>query len=128
MSTRQKGDLGERLAQKYLKSQGFEIVDCNVILGKYTELDIVAMKENVLHIVEVKTLYQCGQGVDNLEFPLYNITSRKLKHLYKGIELYRIKAQYQQYDISLDAIGCIIDTCHKKSWIRYYPNINEGID
>ena len=128
MDTKNKGDLGERLAVKFLISKGFEIIDQNIRLGKFSELDIVAMKDRVLHIIEVKTVYKCGKPGDNLEFPIYNITPRKMAHLKLGGQLYVQKLKFNNIDITIDAIGCIVDNCHKKSWIRFYPNILEGLD
>lgn len=128
MNTKNKGDLGERLAVKFLISKGFEIIDQNINLGKFSELDIIAMKDNILHIIEVKTVYKCGKLGDNLEFPIYNITPRKMAHLKLGAQMYVQKLKLNNIDITIDAIGCIVDSCHKKSLIRFYPNILEGLD
>ena len=91
-------------------------------------MDIVAKKDNLLHILEVKTIYQCEKLVDKLEFPLYNITPSKIKNLKLGTRIYLQQENLQAMDISIDAIGCIIDLCHQKSWLKYYPNILEGLD
>lgn len=128
MDTKNKGSLGERLAIKLLLSKGFEIVDQNVRLGKLSELDIIATKDGVLHIIEVKTVYKCGKLVENLEFPIYNITPRKVNHLKKGAQIYVQKQKLEQMDITIDVIACIVDNCHKKSYIRFYPHILEGLD
>ena len=128
MDTKDKGSLGERLAIKFLLSKGFEIIDQNVRLGKLSELDIIASKDRVLHIIEVKTVYKCGKLGDNLEFPIYNITPRKVQHLKKGALIYVQKEKLENMDITIDAIGCIVDNCHRKSYIRFYPNILEGLD
>lgn len=128
MNTKNKGSLGERLAIKLLLSKSFEIVDQNVRLGKLSELDIVAIKDKVLHIIEVKTVYKCGKLGDNLDFPIYNITPRKVKHLKLGAQLYVQKQKYTDMDITIDTIACIVDNCCKKSWIKFYPNILEGLD
>ena len=128
MDTKNKGSLGERLAVKLLLSKGFEIIDQNVRLGKFSELDIIAIKDKVLHIIEVKTVYKCGKVGDNLDFPIYNITPRKVKHLKLGTQMYLQKRKFQDVDITIDAIACIVDNCHKKSWIKFYPNILEGLD
>ena len=128
MDSKNKGSLGERLAVKLLISKGFEIIDQNVRLGKLSELDIIATKDKVLHIIEVKTVYKCGKLGDNLDFPIYNITPRKVKHLKLGARLYVQKQKYTDMDITIDAIACIVDNCCKKNWIKFFPNILEGLD
>ena len=47
------GDAGERVAEQYLRAEGFEILDRNWRSGRY-ELDIVARRDGRLHLVEVK--------------------------------------------------------------------------
>lgn len=128
MDTKNKGSLGERLAVRLLISKGFEVVDQNVRLGKLSELDIVAIKDKVLHIIEVKTVYKCGKLGDNLDFPIYNITPRKVSHLKLGAQLYVQKQKHTNMDVTIDAITCIVDSCCKKSWIKFFPNILEGLD
>ncbi len=52
--TRQLGDLGEQLVAHYLEQQGFTIVARNFSI-KQGELDVVALKGELLVCVEVKT-------------------------------------------------------------------------
>jgi len=63
MPTKQIGDLGEKIAEKYLKSKGYRILDknyCFRIQGtpQKGEIDIVAQKDKIITFVEVKSLYQ----------------------------------------------------------------------
>lgn len=48
------GALGEKYVAEWLSTEGFTIVDCNVYT-RAGEIDIVATKGQVLHIIEVKT-------------------------------------------------------------------------
>ena len=50
----QLGKLGEELAENYLIKNGYKILETNWIFQK-AEIDIIAQKENILTIVEVKT-------------------------------------------------------------------------
>ncbi len=52
-STKALGDLGESAAAKFLREQGFSIVDKNVV-RKTGEIDLIARKGGTLHFVEVK--------------------------------------------------------------------------
>lgn len=48
------GKAGEELAVKHLREHGYDIIERNWRYKKY-EIDIIAKKENILAIVEVKT-------------------------------------------------------------------------
>lgn len=61
------GKEGELLAQKHLQSLGYEILHTNWVCNK-NELDIVATKDNLLVIVEVKS--RSSLRFDNPKMPL----------------------------------------------------------
>lgn len=81
-STRKLGACGETLAVNYLESQGHQILHRNLHC-RFTELDIISMKDGVLCFVEVK--YR-----KNLSFghPLESISPLKIGRLKKGISWY----------------------------------------
>jgi len=61
MNTRQFGNFGEKIAERYLKDKGYEILDKNYsfrISGnpQKGEIDIVAKKSDIISFVEVKLL------------------------------------------------------------------------
>ena len=127
-SNKSKGDTGENLAVKYLISKGFKIIDRNVHLSKLSELDIIASKNSFIHIIEVKSIYSCGQIVDKHNFPVYNITKNKVKKISVGARIYLQKKNIPLENIYIDAICIIIDKYNKKAWLKFFPNILEGID
>lgn len=58
------GNLGERIAAKHLRKNGYRILAKNVQCGK-NELDIVAKNKECIAFVEVKTLtFECREAVD----------------------------------------------------------------
>ena len=122
-----KGSMAERLAIRYLKAHDFEIIDQNVHLGKLAELDIVAKKNTVYHIIEVKSLYNSKAKKEDLRFPFHNITPHKVGQLIRGVQLYCQKYNIQN-DYTIDAIGIIVNPQKKQSWIQFLPNILEGRD
>ena len=54
MHTKAKGNIAEDRACEYLRSRGFRIIDRNVY-NRFGEIDIIALKDSVLHFVEVKS-------------------------------------------------------------------------
>jgi putative endonuclease len=93
--SREKGNIAENKASNYLLEKGYEIVDRNVY-SRFGELDIIAMKENVLHFVEVKS------GED-YEKAIQNITPSKLSKLIKTANVYMKKHSFEG-DYTFDAV------------------------
>ena len=60
------GRLGERLAAKYLKKQGYRIVARNLHLGR-NELDLIVKNKEYIAFVEVKTrsFYSMQQALEH---------------------------------------------------------------
>ena len=78
------GNLGEERAQAYLREKGYTIRHTNWhnstpsgAAGKL-ELDIVAEKEGMLIVVEVKT-----RSTETFEHPAEAITKRKIRNIIK---------------------------------------------
>src|SRR6187399_812487 len=92
----QVGKEGEKLAAAYLLKKGYEILHRNWRYSFY-EIDIIAHKDNKLHIIEVKTFSEARAG-----YPEDNVTKKKFKRLLKAADefLYRHPAyRHVQYDV-----------------------------
>lgn len=76
------GLLGENIAAKRLASKGYEILERQWHC-KHKEIDIIARKDNILAIVEVKTR-SSEQFGDTSDF----ITDDKMKFLSSASEIY----------------------------------------
>ena len=76
------GKLGEELAVDFLQQNGYEILETNWVFQK-AEIDIIAQKENVLAVVEVKTR-------SSLEFGLPQdfVKPKKIQLLVKAVNEY----------------------------------------
>jgi len=66
------GDIAEEKACLYIQGLGFTIIERNFTL-RGGEIDIIAIKDEVLHFIEVKSCSSYD--------PLYNITPKKLQHV-----------------------------------------------
>ena len=114
MSARTYGAAGEAFAASALEAEGYRILERNWRSGRY-ELDIVARKEGVLHIVEVKS-----RKADGLTAPEEAMTRKKFNALFRAaqqyVALYRIDADTQ---FDLIAVDLLPDSTHR---LRYIPN------
>ena len=96
------GKLGEEMAVAFLKKSGYDILDTNWIFQK-AEIDIIAKKENILAIVEVKT----RSGID-FGLPQDFVKPKKIQLLVKAVNEYVI-ANDLDVEVRFDIIAI-----HKK--------------
>jgi putative endonuclease len=76
------GKLGEELAVDFLQQNGYEILETNWTFQK-AEVDIIAQKENILAVVEVKTRSSIDFGL-----PQDFVKPKKIQLLVKAINEY----------------------------------------
>ncbi len=93
--SRSKGNYFEDKAVDFLFSNGYQIIQRNYYAKKLGEIDIIAIKDEVYHFVEVKS----GNSFE----AVYNITPSKLNKLIRSIEYY---LQIKKLDVAyrIDAI------------------------
>ena len=90
-----KGNVAEDKACVYLYENGFTIIERN-FYSRFGEIDIIAMKNDVLHFIEVKS------GLD-YEGAISNITSKKLQKFIRTLYVY-MKKNSLNTDFMIDAI------------------------
>jgi len=78
------GKLGEELAVEFLQKNGYEILETNWTFQK-AEIDIIAQKENILAVVEVKTRSSLDFGL-----PQDFVKPNKIQLLVKAVNEYVI--------------------------------------
>ena len=76
------GKLGEELAVEFLQKNGYEILETNWTFQK-AEVDIIAKKENILAIIEVKTRSSLDFGL-----PQDFVKPKKIQLLVKAVNEY----------------------------------------
>jgi len=89
------GDIGEEKAVTYLQQHGFSVVDRNVS-SRFGEIDIIVIKDEVLHFVEVKSSY-------SYDIAVQNITPTKMKKFIRTVDVY-IKKHHLDLDYCIDAL------------------------
>ena len=95
MNTRARGNIAEERGCEYLRNNGYRIIDRNVY-NRFGEIDIIAMRENVIHFVEVKSAQSYEQAVNNM-------TPAKLQKLGRTIQFYLQKKKLSS-DYCIDAL------------------------
>ncbi|PRZ26331.1 YraN family protein [Flavobacterium granuli] len=76
------GKLGEELAVEFLQKNGYAILETNWTFQK-AEIDILATKEGILAVVEVKTRSSLDFGL-----PQDFVKSKKIQLLVKAVDAY----------------------------------------
>ena len=100
LSTRERGNLGEDRAVNFLLSQKYEILDRNYRI-RTGEIDIVALKDDTVVFVEVKSLPH-----GNLEILSHELNSTKQKKIIKTSKSYlQNHRQYSNRFIRYDVLA-----------------------
>ena len=87
------GKLGEDLAAAYLEENGYSIVERNFVIQK-AEIDIIAQKDSILAIIEVKTRSSLDFGS-----PQDFVKQKKIQLLIKAVNAY---INYREKDFGED--------------------------
>ena len=95
------GVLGEELATHYLLQKNYKILDRNW-RWKRKELDIIALYQEYLVFVEVKT-----RKFGSLENPKDAVTKKKQRFIIEGANAY-IESKKLENEVRLDIISVII--------------------
>ncbi len=122
MDTKKLGNFGERIAEKYLKDKGYQILDKNYsfrIPGnpKKGEIDIVAKKSDTISFVEVKL----SQGSEIAVLPEERVNFFKQRKVIKAAESWLITKKIPlNSKWQIDVVSIIMDKGKVK--IRHFEN------
>ncbi len=112
------GDIGEKIASKYLKENGYLIIKRNYQV-KFGEIDIIAKKDKEITFVEVKTSNNIS-----LIRPEENLTRSKIEKLSKTIEIYLSSNVIPEtYTWRLDLISIKLNKETGKAILEHFKNI-----
>jgi len=90
------GDQSEELATLFLEQERYIIIERNYFARKLGEIDIIAMQDEVLHFIEVKS------GKADFD-PIYNVTPAKLRKVINSAHYY-MKSKNIDLPFSIDAL------------------------
>ena len=114
------GKTGEDFAVNFLEKNDYEILETNWMFQK-AEVDIIALKDGILAVVEVKTRSSIDLGL-----PQDFVKPKKIQLLVKAINEYVIVNDLDvevRFDIiAIHAKGTIFDIEHLEAAFYYFNN------
>lgn len=113
-NNREKGIVGENIAVEYLREKDYKIVERNY-RTKVGEIDIVAMKDNMLIFVEVKSRSNINFG-----YPYEAVSKRKFDKIMRASLIYMKQKGYRGYQMRYDIIEVFLSNDRK---INHIENI-----
>jgi len=105
---KQLGDLGENLAQSFLLSKGYMILEKNFrykLENVYGEIDLIAKEHDYICFIEVKTRF--GNIYSN---PSESVTKKKQRKITNIAQIYLLKKKLTKYNARFDVIELIFNT------------------
>jgi putative endonuclease len=119
------GNLGERVTAEYLRRLGFTIIGQN-IAWKTGELDIVAMRQCVVHVVEVKTVvcmeFPSAEVQDTGYNPAWNLHANKIRKVRRTAQWFVADRNWEG-EWQIDGALVWVRRRDGVARIRYYPQI-----
>ena len=129
MTTKELGQLGEKLACEYLVKKGYKILGKNYRIN-FGEIDIIAKKkwrlfiEKTIHFVEVKALVDNGYNIA----PEEHVDARKKRKLRQMAQIWLQKNRYKQaYPHQIDVMGILVNEKTKNAKLHYFGNVVEDL-
>lgn len=113
------GKHGEDIAVQYLQHQGFLILERN-FKARYGEIDIIAVIDNTLIFIEVKT--RIGEKYGK---PEEAITEWKLREVKLTSEYYRLLHPDLPEHCRIDAVAISLDDGMEMKYINHIQNISQ---
>ena len=117
MSTVGIGNNGEDLACKFLKQQGYKILERNYRI-RGGEIDIVARDNDFLVFIEVKTRYSHEYGL-----PVESMTPWKIRYLLKAAKFYLQRINWGDKPYRLDFVSVDFASSKDNPQIELIENI-----
>lgn len=108
--TRKKGQEYEKLAERFLIDNNYEILEHNWMAG-HKEIDLIVQKDNTVVFVEVK-----GGMSNKFGHPSERVDKRKRDNLISAAEQYIISKNLKDCDFRFDLIT------YYEGKMEYYPN------
>ena len=125
MNTKQIGRFGERVAERYLKDKGYQILDKNYVFWipgspQKGEIDIVAKKSDIISFIEVKLAKNVWGSPPNIS-PEERVNFGKQRKLVRAAESWLMARKIPlNSKWQIDVISVMMDK--GKAKIRHFEN------
>lgn len=120
MLNREKGNLGEKVAEEYLKRKGYKII-ARQWKCKIGEADLIADDAGCLVFVEVKSRRTARFGA-----PEESITPDKFNKVAQVAEFYLLQKNLSEARYRIDGVGVFFDATTGTATVRHYEDIAAG--
>lgn len=116
------GKLGEDIAERFMLSKGYSIIEKNY-WRPCGEIDIVCQKGDRLHFIEVKSMTEGPNDVTHEKLrPEENVHPVKLKKLARVIQVFLMDYNYKDMDWQFDVVIVCMDKLNKKAKVKMIEN------
>ena len=95
------GPAGEREAARFLEQKGYKILEKN-FQAAGSEVDLIALKEDTLCFIEVKT-----RGSNKYGMPEEFVDRRKRRRIIRAAKIYAAREEFQDLYIRFDIISLL---------------------
>ena len=95
--TQKTGELGEKICVDHLIENKFNVIEQNYT-KKFGEVDIIAVKNNKLHFIEVKSI-KIQNSINTTYNPAENFTKTKHLKVCRTVEAYK-----QEHNVSYETL------------------------
>ncbi len=112
-----KGQLGEKLAAKYLQNKGYRIIDHN-FKARYGEIDLIAVYKSTLVFIEVKTRWGKEFGK-----PEEAITPWKIKSIVRTAQYYKMIKPNLPESMQIDVVAIQLSSFGIFQSIHHFENV-----
>ncbi len=116
LAAHERGKLAEREASLYLRRRGYRIIAQNLKL-KVGEIDLVAMKGDLIVFVEVK-----ARSSDEFGTPVEGLLPRQQQRIRKAAEIFLAKRGWSGRDRRFDLIAVDLDEQGQIKRIEHIPD------
>jgi len=116
---KQVGDKGEKLAEDFLKRNGYKITQRNYRC-RLGEIDIIAQQDDVIVFVEVRT-----KQTESFGLPQYSITSGKISRITKAALSYLQEKELAGCTCRFDVIAITFPNGSREPRIEHIENAFE---